>query len=130
MAYLLYHLDVEALCDAGRDAEVRALMTGVADTNQITAAIERDCYALAARVETPPNDALDAVLERIFISTQNLETSWAGQPAPGIVPATASQRSTSVGDLVVAPDNGLHICDRIGWRPLGPAPSRIAQAAA
>ena len=68
-------------------------------------------FQLVAEVE-------DADLERAFHLTNHLED--AGWPEnEGVTCFVASPRSTSVGDILVSPDGIAHLCESVGWKPLG-----------
>ena len=71
-------------------------------------------YRLVAEVEV-------ASLEAIFDLTNHGVHQQDWRTNPGVqVCTTASVRSTSVGDVVVAPNGTPWICASVGWRRIAP----------
>ena len=52
-------------------------------------------------------------LEEVFERTQHIRSDWAQNE--GVRPLTEGRRSTSVGDVVIAPDGVAYRCDPVGW---------------
>src|SRR5690242_20026891 len=64
-------------------------------------------YRLVARVEAED-------LEQAFDLTNNVEGPWTKNP--GVRAVSHGLRSTSVGDVVLAPDGVPYRCESCGWR--------------
>lgn len=83
----------------------------VADLDRrILEALALGLYHVVAEVEA---DTLD----QVFPLTNHIDHDW--RDNPGVIRVhTPRVRSTSVGDLVFAPDTGMHFCAPRGWTRL------------
>lgn len=82
--------------------------------------IERRQFRLAASVfaseGNDPAADCDAFLESVYERTQSLHKPWQYECPPFIRPSRGSQRSTSVGDVIVVGGAG-YFCAPMGWKP-------------
>lgn len=133
-AYMLFHLDGAAMQQAtiqpggGPERFFEISFAGFVSPENLAAAAEAGFYKPVARITDTLDDG--AALERVFMATQNLDTSWSEAPVRGVTPLVPRACSTSVGDIAVDPDGTAHICARAGWTPIGPAPAGLVQLGA